>query len=644
MTEGTLKVRLLLPWALATTALLFCTWAAFVLLIAAPAREAHQANQLSALKSVAQQHSHALVQDQGKSLQNALLAGDLGKWVSLEAKLDGRTIARVSAPDTGFPALAAAWLGLNASGPSSNIKQALGGGQTIEATGVLQPSLSPGLALAYLVAAMVLILTASFAMAFFVYREGKRALQSLATLRDQAEALDRGELLIVEAPPIQEFDSLFGDLNQSAISIHQQVLKLKQDVTAIKSEIEHDELTGATSRPVFVTTLSRAIEQQHMGHVVFIRIVGLMEMNASQGRNRADEFILGVATTIRTRLYRLDKAEPVFARMNGSEFGLLLTGLSNEEIKDWGAQLATSLRELHDSKVSETPDVAYIGVTELIADDSASRAMSRADSAVTSAHFNKTDFVYLRPDMQYAHISIAEWRVIIENSLNSGRIGLAYFPVVDPALNLVHNECALRLRAPNEVNLPAREFLPAAIRCHRILDLDLRAIELALVQIKATSETVAVNLAPQSISRPYFLTRLTEMLQSNAHVAARLCLEVSELGLYNHLDELVLLTKSVGELGVRVGIDHFATSFQSLPSLHAAKIDYIKMDGSYCDGVAGDTGKQRFLQAVIKIASSLGISVIAQRVSNKEDFDALVGMGMAALTGPYVSDCASFNG
>jgi EAL domain-containing protein (putative c-di-GMP-specific phosphodiesterase class I)/GGDEF domain-containing protein len=644
MTEGTLKLRLTLTWALSTTALLFFTWAALVLLIAGPARDVHQASQMSALKSVTQQHADTLVQDQGESLQKALVAGDLGEWISLEAKLDGRTVARLPEPSMGLPAEIEVWLGLNTYGPSSNIKMSLAGGQAIEATGVLQPLLSPGLALACLVAVFASILTASLATAFYVHNEGRRAFQGLSSIRDQAEALNRGELVIVEGAPIKELDSIFGDFNQSAISIYHQVLELKKDVTVIKSEIDHDELTGTVSRPVFVDLLSNAIEQEHAGHVMFVRIVGLAEMNASVGRNRADEFIRSVATAIRVRLFNITKSEPVFARMNGSEFGLFLTGLSNEEIRGWGAQLAMSLRELHESKISESPEVAYIGVTELIANDSASKAMSRADSAVTSAQFNKADFVYLRPDMQYAHISIAEWRVIIENSLNSGRIELAFFPVVDPVLNLIHNECVLRLRAPDEAILPAREFLPAAIRCHRILDLDLRAIELALDQIKKTSETVAVNLAPQSISRPYFVTRLTDLLQSNIHVADRLCLEVSELGLYNHIDELVVLTTAVGKFGVRVGIDHFATSFQSLPSLHSAKVDYVKMDASYCDGVAGDIGKQRFLQVVISIASSLGIATIAQRVSTKEDFEALVGMGVAALTGPYVSRCSDVGG
>ena len=186
--------------------------------------------------------------------------------------------------------------------------------------------------------------------------------------------------------------------------------------------------------------------------------------------------------------------------------------------------------------------------------------------------------------------------------------------------------------------MTASVVVPPAIRTGRVIDLDLRAIELALAALAQGPGDVAVNLSAQSIRRPIFLRRLGDVLrQASPGCAQRLWLEVDELGLREAPDELRRLSELIQPHGCRLGIEHFGQQFATLVQLPRLKLDYVKLDRGFCVGLHDDPGRQAFARTVRQICSARGVRLIGEGLSDARDLEQLQQLGFDGVTGPLVT-------
>ena len=446
--------------------------------------------------------------------------------------------------------------------------------------------------------------------------------------------------LAVPQPSIPEWIEPARALNVMVAKVQAMLEEKQTEIEGVREELDHDPLTGTASRHRFMTSLQQALRaepNQHDGSLAIIHVHMLAEMNQRVGRHRTDEFLKAVATTIRTRLYRFSPQQPLLARLNGSDFGVLLDDVSGPRLVDWLDGVAGALKQLYDERVSDTMNVAWIGATTFRQGESLSEVMVRVDAMVMAAEARREPFAVTSPTQPLHFIAVAQWRVMIENALETGRVHLDFFPVVDTDMSPVHWEGVMRLLSPDGTVLHGSTFVPPAIRTARIVDIDLRAVELGLARIDASEHSVAVNIAPQSIRRPYFVQRVEALLVAAGPRARRLWIEVSEWGLMEHASDLESFSNTVRRHGVKIGIDHFGIAFSALPTLHHLHIDYVKLDARFCNGAASDLGKQQYAKLVVELASALGIDVLAQGLGRPDDVNALLAMGVRAVTGPIVT-------
>lgn len=124
--------------------------------------------------------------------------------------------------------------------------------------------------------------------------------------------------------------------------------------------------------------------------------------------------------------------------------------------------------------------------------------------------------------------------------------------------------------------LTALDFVAPAIRCGRIVDLDLKAVTLALGALGQSPGLIVVNIAPQSVMRPFFQCQLVALLAANPAVAPRLCLEVQEQNLAGDSTQVMAtLCRVVAPFGCAVGIDHFGITLTALPVLASPGVRYL---------------------------------------------------------------------
>ncbi|GAA3919432.1 hypothetical protein Aau02nite_29310 [Amorphoplanes auranticolor] len=149
---------------------------------------------------------------------------------------------------------------------------------------------------------------------------------------------------------------------------------------------------------------------------------------------------------------------------------------------------------------------------------------------------------------------------------------------------------------------------------------------------------MSVNVSPRQLSEPGFVPMLAGLLAaSGLDDPSRLVLEITETALLSNSVDLQDRLHALKALGVRIALDDFGTGYSSLTWLQSVPADIVKLDRSFVAGLATDPRKASIISAVLWLARSLGMSVVAEGVEDIADWDALRTAECPAIQGYYFS-------
>ncbi len=465
------------------------------------------------------------------------------------------------------------------------------------------------------------------------------ARQPLAAFTDQIAGLSERRFVSVPEPRIAEWVDLSKSLNVMVARVRQMLEERDEAVGSLKDKLAHDALTQTTSRDTFMAALKDHLrDNPDGGGLAIVRVDDLEGMNRRLGRNRTDEFLVALATALRTRMMLTGDGDHfMLARLNGADFGLLLPGCN---LAGWQARLeglCGALAALADDGLADSAQFAWMGGTTFLRGESMGDVLVRADTMVMNAESQQLPLCTTGPVARLQVKAVAQWRVVIETALDTGHLALAGFPVVDAHGGLLHREVMLRLLDASGQALEAADFVAPAIRCGRIADLDLKAIGLALTELGRSTDRIAVNIAAQSAMRPVFQRQLAALLAGAPALAPRLCLEVRESPRAATTARAVdLLCRTVARHGCRVGIDHFGINLSALSLLSSPQLAYVKLDRRVVDAAGQDGPARAFIGLLVELAARSGVQVLAGEVATAEAGAVLAALGVQGFTGPGV--------
>ena len=460
-------------------------------------------------------------------------------------------------------------------------------------------------------------------------------------------------------PEVLEWAEPFRAANVMVARLAQARIERDKQLSLLREEVNTDSLTGLASRAQFMQSLTAALgvrpeagTRASTGMVAIVRLHDLVGVNQRMGRERGDELLASIGMLLRMHLMRLGTAEALLARLNGADFAVIATDVPTLALGDWLEDLALGFTDLHHNAVADRPHVAWLGATTFTAGEPVSDVMSRADAMVQSCEAQKVSY-RLTNAMESEHaVPTAQWRMLIERALDTGMVALAYFPVLAADGSLLHREAVMRLTLADGAVMTGAKVVPPALRTGRIMDLDLRVIELALHELTAhpAVSDVAVKVSAQSLARPLFLERLRSVLTASQAVAHRLWMEVDEAVLENAPDDLDALVAVLQAFGVRFGIAHFQSQWTQAFQLPTRGVSFIKFDASLCQGMParaalsalsnnGLTGLRHDFASVLRglLGNSAPCQVIATGLKKPADVAAAWAANFDAATGPELS-------
>lgn len=498
---------------------------------------------------------------------------------------------------------------------------------------------------AWIAALLSMLVLLAAAMALLAQRMLVRPVRRLA---EAARAIEAGDF-DARVPPSRRNDEI-GDLMRGFRRMGESIARHDRDIRRMAYT---DALTGLHNRLAFRGILDeRLLRANGTGAgmaLLFADIDNFKRVNDTLGHDAGDEVLVQCAARIRD-VVELHAGAAVVARFGGDEFVILLPVAEGGNAREAAGRLAgTLVEELRRPLVVEGRQVFLgisIGVT-LFPEDASSAAMlmKNGDIAMYQAKVaGKNCHRFYSRAMDQA----VERRVRMEHDLRGawdrGELSLVYQPLFRMADNqLLGAEALLRWRHPTQGMVAPSVFIEVAEQSGLIETLGPAVMlaackEAAGWQDRAGAEGlfVSVNVSPRQLRSGDLAQQVEAVLGDSSLPAGLLHLELTETAVLG--DEL-RTNQPLARLraaGVKVWLDDFGTGFSGLSHLRRIPIDGVKIDRSFIADVLRDPDDLALTTAIIAMAHSLGMTVVAEGVEREGQFDLLRERGCDLAQGYWL--------
>ncbi len=441
-----------------------------------------------------------------------------------------------------------------------------------------------------------------------------------------------------------------GDLVRAFSDMNDNIARHDRDVRRMAYT---DALTGLTNRLAFRESLDhRLMMLRGAGRqlaLLFADIDDFKRVNDTLGHEAGDEVLVQFANRIRGAVERLGGDDALLARFGGDEFVILI---QNGDVRVAATQLAEALvQQLSQPLVVEGRQVflsTSIGITLFPEDASgATSLMKNGDIAMYQAKVaGKNCYRFYSRAMDQA----VERRVHMEQELRGawdrGELSLVYQPILRLADNrIVGAEALLRWQHPEMGSIAPSVFIDVAEQSGLIESIGphvLRAACMAAARwpvdpVTQEAPFVAVNVSPRQLRSGDLPEEVASCLRDTGLPASRLHLELTETAVISDEAHASALLAKLHRTGVKVWLDDFGTGFSGLSHLRRVPVDGVKIDRSFIADMQRDPDDLALTTAIIAMAHSLGITVVAEGVEKEAQFDILRARGCDLAQGYWMA-------
>jgi diguanylate cyclase (GGDEF)-like protein/PAS domain S-box-containing protein len=396
----------------------------------------------------------------------------------------------------------------------------------------------------------------------------------------------------------------------------------------IKHLAYHDALTGLPNRLLFKDRLTVALSHAQREHtrlaVLFLDLDRFKVINDSLGHNIGDQLLQAVAARVQACVRDSDTV----ARLGGDEFTIMIPGLvRSEDAAPVAQKILEAVRYPFHLEGREFYITTSIGIS-LYPEDGmdAETLIKNADTAMYQAKEQGRDNYQLFN----AYINArALQRIALEHGLRRALLNeemrVHYQPIFDfRAGRIVGMEALLRWTHPEMGAIPPSVFIPLAESTGLMMPIGQWVLRTACMQAKSWHDaghknlSLAVNLSVTQLQQPDLVARVREVLEETGLPPRLLELEITESSAMQSPEASVRTLYDLKKLGIRISLDDFGTGHSSLSYLKRFPIDTLKIDQSFVRDINSDPDTAAIVTAIIAMAHSLRLKVIAEGVEFSE--------------------------
>jgi diguanylate cyclase (GGDEF)-like protein/PAS domain S-box-containing protein len=399
----------------------------------------------------------------------------------------------------------------------------------------------------------------------------------------------------------------------------------------------HDSLTGMANRLLFTDrvehAVNRAARDGGVVGVLFIDLDDFKVVNDTMGHALGDELLIAVAERISQTLRPVDTP----ARLGGDEFAVLIEDAHDAgEVEELAARLVGALSAPFPLGLDLVNAPVSVGVATTADTTGAQDLLRQADLALYMA---KTDgkgrWRRYQAMLHTAVLQRLEMRAALDQAVADNAFVLHYQPIVDlPTGNLVGLEALVRWQHPTLGLIGPNEFIELAEESGLIVPIGNWVLEQATAMAVAwrrrpgaVLDYVSVNVSARQFRSPGFVDHVLGVLNRAELEPGALLLEITESLLLRDDEQVWADLTELRRIGVKIAIDDFGTGYSSLSYLRQFPVDTLKIDKSFIDDMIGSEQQRAVVDAIVRLAETLQLTVVAEGIEDAVQRDLLAGMG-----------------
>lgn len=443
----------------------------------------------------------------------------------------------------------------------------------------------------------------------------------------------------------------------SVLVMQRDVSEKKRADAKVRRLAFYDTLTGLPNRQAFLIQVSEAIREAKANDsglsILYFDLDNFKRINDSLGHSTGDVLLRGIARRLE-QCVRRDDAVARFgksnsamqvARLGGDEFTVLLRDINSaDEASSVAERILAALRKPLHYQGQQFVITPSVGIASYPEDgEDIDTLVKNADMAMYGAKaMGRNCISMFSGTMSVRSLERLELEDSLRKAITKGDLELHYQPKLCIRTRAVTGvEALVRWSHPDRGPVSPAKFIPIAEEAGLIMDLSRWVLEAACKQLVTWSGTeleeihVAINLSGKQFREAKVDKEIIETVQRHGFDRSRLELELTESTLMTDVETTVETLSRLKDAGMKIAVDDFGTGYSSLSYLKKFPIDALKIDRAFVQEIVGGGNDRSICAAIIALAQSMDLKVIAEGVETDEQLQHLRFLGCDEIQGYF---------
>ena len=457
-------------------------------------------------------------------------------------------------------------------------------------------------------------------------------LRSLKDIEKQANEISSGQFTIIKKLPwTLEVRNVAKSMNSMSDKIGGMVSRLNGKLESLSDNLKRDPLTGLFNQSTFDEDFKHSLAAGDSGYAAFIKIDELAQIAKDQGNQSVDQLLIEFAS----RLNSIERNDMTTYRLYGSEFALLCPHVEQKDLQGLADKLQTAISELASSY--NIDDLVHIGIARYDRTSESNKLMPALLEAYEQAKNIGNNAYFIKEDIDTSMTEL-EWKAAILSSIENNTPEITFtaqaYNFQGKTEEKVMEEAFTVVKDHQGNALSIGTFFSMAQEFDLVEEMD-KCIVNKIINLMEESQhatPVTINLSMVSVSSAEFKSWLQTRVASSTVKRELLAFSVTAYSAAKDLTAFANFSVFVKSFGATTLLKRYSSDIIAVDMLKDLHIDYVRLARDLTSNMRGNVSKPDFLELMQEVSSLLDIKVLAEGVTEDDDFESVKKAGLFGIS------------